>query len=165
MGGCPLVFLAEAGMPWPQLWGAIPQHCPGQIYDPPSADSLCGGGEPMYQLVDTRRAVADVERGIYGGRFPSADRFSSGSLGDISPVPLPLPTSAGWCPQSGEELAFCSLKHPSPQVVGLTWGLVREPRLLICFSRNVITLPDLQQLSVSQERRQISQPGRRSPSP
>lgn len=43
MGGCPLVFLAEAGMPWPQLWGAIPQHCPGQIYDPPSADSLWWG--------------------------------------------------------------------------------------------------------------------------
>lgn len=83
MGGCPLVFLAEAGIPWPQLWGVMPQHM----------------GKPMYHLVDVRRAEAEVERGTDGGRFPSADSmFSSGYLGRVSPVPIPLPTLAGWCP-------------------------------------------------------------------
>lgn len=53
VGGCPPVLLAEAGVPWPRLWGAMPQHCPGQIHDPAlcsssvmeSHGSLSGLGE------------------------------------------------------------------------------------------------------------------------
>lgn len=95
MGGCPLVFLAEAGTPQSQLWGAMPQHCLGQIYDPP-VQIHCGGGEPMCHLEDMRRAVADMERGIDGSRFPSAENmFTSGCLGEVSPAPRPLPILAG----------------------------------------------------------------------
>lgn len=96
MGSCLLVFLAEAGTPQSQLWGAMPQHCLGQIYMTLPLKIHCGGGKSMYHLEDMRRAVADMERGIDGSRFPSAENmFNSGSLGEVSPAPCPLPILAG----------------------------------------------------------------------